>query len=257
MIALDYEVKARGKLSLKRFDRETGALLGEGEKSNTIVNLPFLVDLIQGVGTFHMGPATDLQIRNSSGTIQKTIPSVSQGPLPASGGSTTYIWADNSTDSYPADDCRVRSAGSNVAIIDPTGFGTKPSGQNWEYAWTFSIQGQGFQTAGLNRMVDCIANNSADHLDGTELSNNMRIRVFDLDSGGNEVALQSCTEPATQPTSTSIRYRFEVGPGARDWERVELENGGGGAVDVYHDTSISYNQGSSETVTYQITLTFT
>lgn len=241
-----------GRLKVRRFCRETGRFLGEHEERNTITSVAKLVDLIDGTASDHVDTGADLEIRNESDTLVRTLTTANTIPS-ASGLSVTIEWEDNTTQTYVADDFKIKTnGGTEVAEVLNKNFGTKPTTENWHYLWTLSISGSGLQTAGGNLILDLITGNSSSHLN----QSNTRFEVWDNDTGGAQVSGSPfAMTTQSQPASNQLRYVCDVlGGTSRTWQRVVLRNHAV-SVQIWEDTSPAYTQGSDTDITYTLTLT--
>lgn len=246
-------VALKSNVHVRVVDRATGREVRKHHAKNTITNVALLVDLINGTSADHLSSAADLRIQDSGGGLIKTIGSQRSGfPTAAASAQITLGWEDLTTDAYNPDDLFMRTP-ANVTVAETlnVAWSNKLSSENWFFDWDISASGTGFQTAGLNGMLDALTGGT--HFDGTEGAATMRIQVYDF---GDALELtQNINNASTQPTSTQLRFTFTVASGAsRQWGRVETQ---WNPSTVWYDDDIAnQTQGVNDTFEYELTVTF-
>ena len=248
---------------LRRVNRITGKETIEyARKHNTITNVALLCDLFCGISGDHLSSGANIRIQDSGGGLIKTIGTQRAGfPTAAAGTSITLGWEDLTTDAYNPDDLFMETVGG-VIIAEAlnVSFSNKLAIENWFFDWDISISSNDvlFDDAGFDAMLDCITGAQSAHFDGTGSgAANMRIRVYDANTGGTLLVTEIVSEELTQPTTTSVRWRFLVaaGSGSGVWRRVQLENNAPSTTLLYNDTDIDRSKPADTQFIYQATIT--
>ena len=243
-----------GNLHVRVEDKDhPGITIREHHQKNTVTNFEILVDLINGTSADHLDSGSDLRIQDSGGALIKTIGTQRSGfPTTAAGALITLGWEDLTTDAYNPDDLFMRTpALFSVAETLNVPWSNKLSSENWFFDWDLSASGTGFQTAGLNGMMDALTGGA--HFDGTEGASNMRIEVFDPTVSE---FFQNITEASTQPTSSQLRFTFDRAGGSNFWRRVETQFRPNTNAVWFDDDITDQTQTIDDIFQYELTVSF-
>lgn len=244
------EIKVIGRAWVEKFDRETGAFLECTEKRlNTILQLPLLVDLIDGSSGAHLSANySTLRISATSGgpttAAFKGADSVGVGTAQeANGYAMRWSFYDDTSNTYQADylelwngdnDAPANSAEDGSAAVAVArfnaAFGFKPNSQNWRYHYEIELYSDNANllTNCHRRMMQAITGNSASAHFTTS-----SVRMQPKTAGGTNVG--SPIVPTRTTGNNYIEFVFTSGDGENlgAWDRaVVTHTGGGGTVDI-------------------------
>jgi hypothetical protein len=235
----------KGRLTVHRYDRETGRLLGTHAADNTIQNKDAIIELLTGTraisqrfGTGASGTGTAwLWIRDGSAATTKNISSpTSVAEVTASNSNGTrvrWVFQDNTTDTYDATRASLANGdptvGGNWLISDitATGLGTKPSTENWHYYYEIELYSSDtdIKAAGTAKLMRLISGNVG-YVAVFLTSGNTTMQPLDgsLANVGSAITASSLASP----TTTSLEWTFVSADGSNNgaWANTRVQLAG-------------------------------
>ncbi len=124
-----------------------------------------------GASSDDLDSASDLVIKSSGGTIQKTLGACQSGYPKTSDEAGVNLkeciwrWADETSDTYSAYELEVKSPGGVLFSESNQNLGTKPSSENWyyEYKVLISASDSDFTDAGLDHWLKTLSGAAVDN----------------------------------------------------------------------------------------------
>jgi hypothetical protein len=237
--------KIKGRLTVRRYDRESGELLGEHSADNTIQNHASIITLLTGTlgigdrfGTGASGTGTSwLWIRNSGGSTTKNITSPTSiaevTAANSNGARVRWVFQDNTADTYAADRTSLANGDPGVggrwliSDITSTGLGTKPTSENWHYYYEIELYSSDsdIKAAGTAKLMRIISGNVG-YVAVFVTSGNTTMQP--LDSGLSAVGSAITASSLSSPTTTSLEFTFVSADGSNNgtWANTRVQMAG-------------------------------